>query len=327
MREPTDQPVRMPAGRLAYCIVIHAQLGCRFLNTRRNRPPHPTAPDNGRYAGPQWRMADSVPRRRRLPEGALHHQPDGSIRQSITTERHATFGQCIRERSCGAFRDGSPVPKGLMAPGGDGRHRGRVTVLWGHGVRGPDGTARPRGLRFQHGPLEPTAGSRGHRHQLGQPPTGFHGLQNVWTLAIEAIGHDIRQRQDACLGARAHPGAGSRRRGPNAEVLGDLARGPARRIGVGTPRRRHEERLSDERLARPRRLGGQHADLTGCDLPQPPTVLTSHTHRVLPLFDKPAFIHTHHPSGGAHLLRDQLLERPTAGRSGSSRAPPRCHPR
>jgi hypothetical protein len=123
-------------------------------------------------------------------------------------------------------------------------------------------------LLLRLGTLEPAARVRRERHECRPPPTRINGLQTVWTLPLEAIGHPVLEREAPL----AHDTVQHRRRplrfALQGELCGDIAPRPSGSIRVGPPHLRQEQPLVHERLALPGGIPGQPPHVTLLPLAQ-----------------------------------------------------------
>src|SRR5919199_4898294 len=87
MGQHTRQHVMVPPRVFPPFIVIHPEVGFRFLEALFDRPPDPTEPDQQAQRDTQGGVAQVVPVPRMRPEGALHEQPHGRGRLSVLTQQ------------------------------------------------------------------------------------------------------------------------------------------------------------------------------------------------------------------------------------------------
>ena len=199
MRQHCRQHMVVPARICAHFIVVHPQLRFPFFEALFYGPTPATSPDKGAQGRARGGMTDGGRIGWLHPQGAFDHEPDGALRQTLLTQRHALAGKRLFDRPFGPFRDLAPIP----ARGGEARRQGR------HGARGVvGGNHHPLRACFPLlsvdlllGPwrLEPAAGVRRNRDQRRDPNTRVHGVEKVGAMAIEAIRHHIRERQEPLL--------------------------------------------------------------------------------------------------------------------------------
>src|SRR5262245_21952627 len=143
-------------------------------------------------------MTDRVGIRRLGPHRPLEHEPDGPAREVLLTQRHALTGKRILDRPLGPFGYLPTIPAGSGQSRRDSRYHARGAVRGHHALRA--GFAlRPVALVLWLGPLEPAACLGRDRHQRRAPDTRIHGVQKGGALAIEAIGHDILEREEPLM--------------------------------------------------------------------------------------------------------------------------------
>ena len=172
------------------------------------------------------------------------------------------------------------------------------------------------GMRVRRGGqwLEPTPRVGRRRDEHDGAHTRLAGRPKVWTVAVEAVRHNILERQyPRLVEFLDHRGSQLGFALPHHRVW-QLALSPPGGVGVEKPRLWQEQPFVDQGITLARRIGRKHPDLTVLDLPQRSAVLAGHTYGVLPFFRKPCLIDDQHAIGLAHLVLDQAMIRLQHGR-------------
>jgi hypothetical protein len=251
MGPQTRQPMGMPSRLFAQFLVGHPSLGFGRFTTLFDGPPYPTQPDQHAQRRTHRRMTDVVPIRRLGPQGAVDHQPDRRGRLVILAQGHSCTGKLIHDGACGAFRHRASRPRPWANLLGS-----LCTALAGClGRRDPTLRAALAFLGLAlccrgHG-SEPTAGRFRHGDEGHRAPTRLTRRPALRTVAIEAIGRHIAQRQGPALRETTHHIRRPGRLGGTDDLLGHIALGSAVRRGVAPPLFRQEKSLVDESIAWP----------------------------------------------------------------------------
>src|SRR5262249_34885472 len=137
--------------------------------------------------------------------------------------------------------------------------------------------------------------------------TCLAGRPELWTVPIETVCGDIAEREDARRVHRVHHGRCKLGLRLKAAFFGHCTLRAACRRRLGTPQLRQEEPLIHQGIALPRGISRKHPHLAILYLAQGATVLTRHTHRVLPFFWKACFIQNEDAIGLPHVGSDQTM--------------------
>src|SRR5215831_435537 len=286
MGQHTGEHVMMPAGIFAHLIMIHAQFGFRFLKTLFNGPADSAEPHQETQGRTERSVTEIVPVPRMGAERPLDKQPHRRRGLLLLAQPDPFAGERVRDRAFGAFRYGPTIPE----------RRGNRVGQRGHCARRGVGHRDALGALFafisrrvRRGGqwLEPTPCVRWRRHERDSAYTGLAGRPKVRAVAVEAIRHNVLERQYPCLVERLdHRGRQSGFALPR-DLVRQLTFRPPGLVGVGEPRLWQKQPFVDEGIAPPRGIGGKHADLTVLDFAQGAAVLARDTNRIGPLFHEP----------------------------------------
>jgi hypothetical protein len=130
-------------------------------------------------------------------------------------------------------------------------------------------------------------------------------------MALETIRHPGLAGEAAFAPDGTHHLGGQRGLGVQGRLVGHLALVPSLGVGGAQPLCGYTKSLVHQGIARPRGLGGAHPHVTLFPLPQRPTVLPRHAHRLHPFFDKARLLDHHHALRITHLVRDEAVIRLT----------------
>ena len=103
MRQHRRQHMVVPGRIFPHFIVVHPELGFPFFEALFNRPAYPTEPNKDAPGRTRRGMTDIVRVHGVGPHRPLDHEPDGTIRKPLLTERHTLAGKRLRDWPLGSF--------------------------------------------------------------------------------------------------------------------------------------------------------------------------------------------------------------------------------
>src|ERR671933_1875904 len=256
MGEHTREHMMVPPRVCAHFVVVHPEFSFRFLKTLFNGPPDPTEPHKETQGRTPRRVTEIIPVPRMRAERPLDDQPHRRRGLPLLAQYEPFAGELVRDRAFGPLRHCPAIPKCRGYCVGHLGHRARWGVSHGDalgalcsfiGRRVPGGRER----------LEPPPRVRRRRHERHGTHTGLKSGPKVWTVAIEAVRHNILERQHTGPVEPLHHRCRQLGFALRRDLVRQLTFRPPGLVGIGEPWLRQEEPFVDEGVALPRGIGGK----------------------------------------------------------------------
>ena len=235
----------------------------------------------------------------------------------VLAARHTFAGELLCDRAFGPFRDGTPRPKRWGNLLREGCHRLGDIAWCDHFPLPAVLSSIAGGHRLGRQRLEPTPYLLWYSDTSDGAHTGLVSGPEVWTVPIEAIGHNRAERQHLSWIEGSHHLRCQRRLGLNIPVPGNRTLGPLGRIRLAAPWVWENTAAYPPRHRHAARQTRQRRPPDNCP-PSPGRRSIAGRHRPSPgLF---CDTRSHRPSG-PHRARPSR-QQPTGGRSGAAAPPP-----